>query len=131
MDAVDYLAGTDQVIETEMMMDLKIAILVRKKVAKYYMATHTGGSDDGHEHFIQVLSYCWGKLLPGSSSSTTMAEKRKSAPPDTNQPIVNRFQDLVLGAEEEDLTKRKTRKPSLKFRWYDPLFPRDYLWMKF
>jgi hypothetical protein len=59
-DAAEYFVEHNLKVEPQLLRDLKVSILVRKRFAD----DRVGGGDEGHAYMIQVLEYCWSILAP-------------------------------------------------------------------
>lgn len=100
MNAAEYVAAHFTSVDDTVMEDLKLAIRVRQRVA----TSVYGGGDDGHSHFISVLSYCWSclRLLERKKRSRPLQETTLNAEEDKNK-SENRFAALVEEDCDEDV----------------------------
>jgi hypothetical protein len=120
MNAAEYVAAHFSAVDETIMNDLKLAIRFRQRVANSVY----GGGDDGHSHFIAVLSYCWACLCPLERKKK---ERRSSSQPSLKRSEVvvvdevkpeNRFAALVVDDcdevdDEEDLPSANVVRPAM------------------
>ena len=110
-DAVDYLHDHQMTnIPDALINDLKLAIRVRRRVAKNY---HQGG-DQGHTHFLSTLVYCFAVLRQLKPLVKKRATAQAAAQEDN--PNENRFAALSMEQDdndddEADLPSERVAKP--------------------
>ena len=110
-NAVDYLHDNQKTnITDSLLRDLKLAIRVRRRVAK----NHHRGGDEGHSYFLSMLVYCFAVLR----QLKPLVKKRRTAQATAQEedPIENRFAALSMEQDgddddEADLPSERVAKP--------------------
>lgn len=105
VEAADFIAekGKPVVGKVQLLSDLKLAISYRKK----YSVQFREGGDEGHNHFVSVLNYCYHtlKACPGGQGAAQKEADVKSIEEasslDTGL-FTNRFLELSMMDEEDD-----------------------------
>lgn len=96
--AADHMEETQHALDPSVIRDLKLAIRMRTRVAKSFY----GGGDAGHQHFLQVLTYCWTVLKELPSSPSAKADLQVPSEDEAVGPSKNSYAALMNADDDEE-----------------------------